>query len=229
MIFELSVGDAIQLAQGQAKNIFQEFSSQEIIISQGAETNIIQLSLADAINIQQAIGGTFIFIILTSNTLTLEDSATTNQKFQSVVDNLQLDSGSLLALTSSCPTTTGITLTYPFISPEVSLILRKPDFGNLDTLEFSRINRESRGGTLIIFRDSIWPITERQSYQFSVLSHSDIVHLQEFFRVSLGKEIGLLDYENRQWRGIILNPDSDTAEQSRGSFIASFDFEGVLA
>jgi hypothetical protein len=55
--------------------------------------------------------------------------------------------------------------------------------------------------------------------------------LLDFLLTSLGAEIGLLDHENRQWRGILLNPEAEiTQTQREGSceYAVSLEFEGVL-
>ena len=46
---------------------------------------------------------------------------------------------------------------YPVVSPTVSVTLRSPELGNKDRLQFNRISRETRGGTLIVFADPMWP------------------------------------------------------------------------
>ena len=38
-----------------------------------------------------------------------------------------------------------------------SVSLRAPNLGNKDRLSFNRVLRETRGGTLVVFADPIWP------------------------------------------------------------------------
>ena len=50
-----------------------------------------------------------------------------------------------------------------------SVTLRAPNLGNKDRLSFNRIVRETRGGTLIVFADPIWPKLETLVLTFSGL------------------------------------------------------------
>ncbi len=121
-----------------------------------------------------------------------------------------------------------LTLTYPYISPTTTLELRSPEFGNKDRLAFNRINRETRGGTLIVFADPKWPKSQVLVLQVDHLKHSQVVELLEFLAESLGKEIGLLDWEGRQWRGIITTPDATVTHVGRHDRSVAFDFRGTL-
>ena len=122
-----------------------------------------------------------------------------------------------------------LTLTYPYVSPTTTLVLRNPEFGNLDRLTFNRINRKTRGGTLVVFADPNWPKIQTLQVKFTYLTDQQAADLLAFFQLSLGKEIGLLDYEGRQWRGIITTPDPEISNPGRGDHSVGFDFEGVLA
>lgn len=121
-----------------------------------------------------------------------------------------------------------LTLTYPYVSPTSTLVLRNPEFRNQDSLSFNRINRETRGGTLIIFADPSWPKSQTLRLEINHLKQSQVDDLLDFLLDSLGKEIGLLDHESRQWRGIILTPDADISHVGRENRSVQFDFEGEL-
>lgn len=121
-----------------------------------------------------------------------------------------------------------LTLTYPYVSPTTTLVLRNPEFRNTDTLNFNRINRVTRGGTLIVFADPDWPKTQTLRMECQYLKKEQADNLLDFFKDSLGKEIGLLDHENRQWRGIVMTPDAEISHVSRSNRSVSFDFEGEL-
>ena len=125
--------------------------------------------------------------------------------------------------------TATLTLTHPYAAPTLTVILRNPEFGNTEDITFTRINRETRAGTLRIFTDPNWPVIERLSVEVNNLKASDKTSLLQFFNDSLGKEVGFLDHENRQWRGFIVNPDAAVSETRRGRFTVSFEFEGSLA
>jgi hypothetical protein len=121
-----------------------------------------------------------------------------------------------------------LTLTYPYGAPTRTLTLRNPAFGDRNQLSFARVNRTSRGGTLIVFADPSWPKIEKLLLTASGLKQQQIDDYQAFLVDSLGKEIGLLDHENRQWRGIITNPDAEIVENGRNNRTVSFEFEGSL-
>lgn len=219
--------NTLALVAGITANIADESVVSTLNLVQTVDQNIEQVSVLSTLILEHFLSFVNDKTINVNSTLELFDTLESNQELESLSDTLELTDFVSVVLDTSC-LGAGITLTYPFENPQVTVVLRKPDFGNLDRLEFTRINRESRGGTLQVFRDEIWPRSERQSYQFSMLSRNAIIHLLDFFAISLGKEVGLLDHESRQWRGVILTPDTDTAEQSRGSFVGQFDFEGEL-
>ncbi len=108
------------------------------------------------------------------------------------------------------------------------LILRNPNFGDQRRITTVRINRESRGGALQIYRDPLWPQVESLVVQFSALKETEAKALQDFILNHLGDEIRIIDHENRVWRGIIVIPDDPIVEDRRCSWTGSFSFEGVL-
>ena len=118
-------------------------------------------------------------------------------------------------------------LTYPYTTPSITLEIRNPNFDNVEQFEHRKINRRSRGGTLQIYRDPAWPEAERLIMTFSALSQKDVKDLMEFMNKSLGKEIGILDFESRQWRGLILTPSAATSEEGMQGFSATLEFEGT--
>jgi hypothetical protein len=107
-------------------------------------------------------------------------------------------------------------------------VLRNPELANKETLSFDRINRETRGGTLEVYSDPDWPKAKTLSLEVQHLKQSQVDDLLQFFLDSLGQEIGLLDHENRQWRGFILTPDAEVTHVGRENRSVQFDFEGEL-
>lgn len=101
----------------------------------------------------------------------------------------------------------GVNLFYPYESPSVNIALRGPEFGNKDRLVFARVNRESRGGTLVVFADPQWPKVEILEFDFVGLSEAEGQSVLSFLLTSLGKEIGLLDWEGNTWVGVVTNPE----------------------
>lgn len=109
-----------------------------------------------------------------------------------------------------------------------SLVLRNPDFGNKDSVESRRINRKTRGGDLIVMRDTIWPVTEILEMTFSYLKESQVNAIVEFLRMTLGQQVGLVDYEGRAWTGIILTPSESISTQGRDNIQVTIQFQGAL-
>ena len=109
-----------------------------------------------------------------------------------------------------------------------SCTLRAPNLGNRDRLNFNRVNRETRGGTLVVFADPAWPKTQTLVLSFSGLTRTEGQDLLQFLSDHLGLEIGLIDWESRYWRGVVTTTTDPVVEDSRGSFSANFEFEGEL-
>ncbi len=109
-----------------------------------------------------------------------------------------------------------------------SVTLRAPNLGNKDRLSFNRIVRETRGGTLVVFADPIWPKLETLVLSFSGLSSTQSQQLLAFLETHLGEEIGLLDWEGRCWQGVIMTPTNPVVQDARDSYSASLEFEGEL-
>jgi hypothetical protein len=118
--------------------------------------------------------------------------------------------------------------TYPYAAPTTTIDIRNPNFGNSEQFEFRRINRVSRGGTLQMYRDSAWPQAERLIMTFSALEQADVKSILAFLNQSLGKEIGILDFESRQWRGVLLTPASPGKQDGIERFSITLEFEGEL-
>lgn len=134
---------------------------------------------------------------------------------------------------SATPPTLGeatLTLTWPYVMPTTTLVLRNPEWDNREMLGFTRIVRETRGGTLEVYGDPDWPQTTTLSLTIEGLTTAQAEGFIDFLRDSLGQEIGLLDWENRQWRGIITTPDAEVTDHGKSCRRAiTFEFEGELA
>ena len=140
---------------------------------------------------------------------------------------------------STIPTLTPqnfVRLFYPTTSPTLEVNIRTPEFGNRERLQFTRINRESRGGTLQIFADPTWPKSKVLALTFTGLTESQAQAVQSFFTDTLGLEVGLTDWEGRTWHGVVTTPDADLVRSRRGRDACgnnsivdlSFEFEGEL-
>jgi len=122
-------------------------------------------------------------------------------------------------------------LVYPVVGPfSDTLVLRAPNLGNRDRLQMNRISRETRGGTLVVYADPIWPKIQTLVLNFSGLSWSEADGLHTFMDDHLGQEVGMLDWEHRFWSGVITKLDDPIVQDGRGcQYSVGFEFEGELA
>ncbi len=105
--------------------------------------------------------------------------------------------------------------------------VRKPDFGSSDKLEFSRINRRSRGGDLIIYRDPQWPESITLMLPFSFLGNKDIINFRKLFELSLGEQVTYQDHLGSTWTGIILNPAEPIVQYGIDRFSLKVELQGA--
>jgi hypothetical protein len=127
----------------------------------------------------------------------------------------------------------GVTVPFQLLYPasgavEDTITLRAPNLGNKDRLQFNRITRETRGGTLIVFADPIWPKIQTLVLQFSGLTQAESQGLLAFMEDHLGEEIGLIDWEHRYWRGVIVGVDDPAVQDGKHNYTMGFEFEGEL-
>lgn len=127
----------------------------------------------------------------------------------------------------------GVTVTFQLVYPATgtvtdSVTLRAPNFGNKDRLGFNRVLRETRGGTLIVFADPMWPKIQTLVLNFSGLRSNQAQQLLTFLDAHLGEEVGVYDWEYRYWTGVITTPTDPVVQDGKDRFSASFEFEGEL-
>ena len=135
-----------------------------------------------------------------------------------------------LPLVQGLPVGDRFQLQYPGIGEGADTVeLRAPNLDNRERLAFDRINRETRGGRLIVFADPTWPQINTLVLSFSGLTKAEVDGLQGFMRNYLGKEVGLTDWEGHQWVGIITSPTERAIQDGRGGqWSISLEFEGVM-
>lgn len=127
-------------------------------------------------------------------------------------------------------TTDRLRLVYPDFTvtdaPSAEIVLRAPRLGNSEGVQSLRINRETRGGSLIVFADPKWPQFVRLVMQFQALSRAQGLDLLNFLDETLGHVIGLQDHEGRAWKGVVTNPDEALVQDGRGcQYSASIEME----
>lgn len=95
---------------------------------------------------------------------------------------------------------------------------RRPIMGNKDDISFQRVNRKTRGGDLILFRDNMWPKTEVLDLTFDFDTDVEGHRLLQFIRATTGVNIHYRDHENRLWYGVIQNPDTELVAAGRFTY-----------
>lgn len=95
------------------------------------------------------------------------------------------------------------------------LALPAPLFGNQEEIQVQRIQRTTRGGTLITHRETNWPVVEIHKVAFDGLTEQQREDILTFIDSSLGLPITYRDYENRSWSVIIVNPNGDISQSNR--------------
>lgn len=116
--------------------------------------------------------------------------------------------------------------TVRFTYQGVNYDFRRPIIGNTDELSFQRVNRRTRGGDLVLFRDPDWPKTEVLSLTFDFDTDAEAHRLLNFIKASIGTNMTYRDHENRVWSGVIQNPDAEIVQIGRFSFRLTVLFEG---
>lgn len=132
---------------------------------------------------------------------------------------------------STPPTLTpshSIVLSYPYVTPTLTVTLRAPEFDNKDTVENKRVRRASRGGTIQIFADPQWPKIYQLHMDFAALSEQVAQDYAAFRQQTLGKEIKLVDHESRVWKGVLIEVATPITRNRRHGVTASLVFEGEL-
>lgn len=179
---------------------------------------------------------------LVSDRLTFNESVRTSNILHVSAHDLLVFSEQILGITPhsarSCfddyfvvlGTRDRIRLTWPFISPILTLDLRNPNFGNSSSIETYTKIRRTRSNQLGIVRGASWPVIERLTVKFSALSKTESNAFVDFVTRSAAFEIGYLDQEARQWRGYITDVTLTTTQVGIGcQYTAGFSFRGRLA
>jgi hypothetical protein len=229
-VIEVEASNTLTLTDESVRRVTAEDTLvlvQTVVVGKSAPTS-------NTISLVQTANAAGIYRRTGTNTLALAQAVTYEIDNNCIEKNytpfVGAGSGEYTPPSTTTPTLSSdtLTLTYPYVSPTTTLILRNPAFSNKDRLIFNRINRVTRGGTLIVFADPQWPKQQRLTLQLDALRPQQILDLIDFLEESLGKEIGLLDWEGRQWKGLILNPDTDLVQPAREDRSVVIDFEGEL-
>ena len=114
-----------------------------------------------------------------------------------------------------------VTLTYG----TTTIVLRSPEFDNVQSISLDRVSRKTRNGDLIIFRDPNWVKNETFKLPFIYLSQKQIFDLLNFIQISLGQNVTLLDHEGRTFTGTITTPAASIAQPGVTNFTVELEFQ----
>lgn len=211
---------------------YRRFFASDVITLVGSASGSVAKPMSDLLTLTDTVQKIFVFVRPMADSLGITDSAAAYLDQHGILCQYHpfIGAGPGPTIAATMPTlgSATLTLTYPFVSPTTAVVLRNPQFGNVDRLSFDRINRETRGGTLIMFALSKWPKQQTMNVTVTALKRSQKDALLDLLNLSVGQDIGLLDHENRQWRGIVLTPDAVVNNDSRGGYTVTFEFEGSL-
>jgi hypothetical protein len=127
------------------------------------------------------------------------------------------------------PMTDRMLLYYPARGPQTyTVTLRAPEMDNRDRNSYTRISRETAGGKLVVFADPTWPHIRTMVVTIIGLQKTAIDAFQVFKQATLGREVGITDWEGRVWSGVITNPNEPVTQDGPTSWTLTFEFEGEL-
>jgi hypothetical protein len=112
-----------------------------------------------------------------------------------------------------------------------TLYLRSPETDDKHRIGYSRVNREGRGGELMVYQDPAWPQVHTLLFTITALSDGGCLPdkiglLQDFFQDHLGQEVFLHDWEGITWRGVVTTPNEVATEDRDGWWTIAFEFIG---
>ena len=120
-------------------------------------------------------------------------------------------------------------LTFPYVTPTSTVTLRNSEFGNTQDVDLGVIHHTNESGTIRTGAPSYRGFISTFSYRMRGLSQTVRDELEAFYSASAGKEIGILDHENRQWRGIITSTIPVIRQTGRTClFTSGFNFVGTV-
>lgn len=106
--------------------------------------------------------------------------------------------------------------------------INNPEFGNTNTLEFTRIARQSRGNDNLIARDNEWPEIERFTLTFDVRKQAEADKFRQMVRDTLGDYLQYTHTDGETYDALILNPDTAIAQSGRFAHVIALNLEVTI-
>lgn len=122
-----------------------------------------------------------------------------------------------------------LVLYYPSIDAIArQLTLRAPEFQDRDRNSYTRVTRETRGGSLVVYADPEWPSLRNVAVTVQGLTANEADDYLTFMYATLGKKIQVRDWEGGLWEGVIINPENPVTQDGPGcKYTISFELEGL--
>lgn len=118
--------------------------------------------------------------------------------------------------------------TVRFVFGARELVLPRPEPENTLRLDFTRVNRRTRGGDLVVMAADQWPKTKTQNLTFIFNGENKAEEIKAFLKESLGKAINYYGHDGRVWNGFIMNPGAEIIHDTRMYKSVNLEFEGDL-
>ncbi len=209
-----SVEQTLTLTQSTTENITITASSTLALTDAAVALQVLNLSVTSDLNIQSA------FELTTDDT----EVCTYDPSIGSSTDSTNPVPRPLSSpFTISRQTT--ITLAHPWTTPTNTITMRVPELGNKNIVEVQRINRKTRGGTLIVWSDPQWPKNEKLVIEIKAMTEAKATELKVFIALTLGQEFGYTDWENNTYKVVLLNPDTAIQRDGTCKVSANLEFE----
>jgi len=115
-----------------------------------------------------------------------------------------------------------VNLWFPITTLANRLILPRPEFSDIYSLDTRVTPRNTRGGDLRVYKAG--GVITRLQMSFIIDRPKRDLAI-DFFSLSTSKEVRLLDWENRIWRGVIINTPIDFTSQGKTTQSEDFAFD----
>lgn len=114
-----------------------------------------------------------------------------------------------------------------FTFAALSVELPRPELENGLRLDFTRINRRTRGGDLVVFADSAWPKTKTLTLRFMFYGETKAENVRSFLKQTLGKQVQYEDHYGATWQGLIMTPAAEIVQENRFLKSVALEFQGM--
>jgi hypothetical protein len=118
-----------------------------------------------------------------------------------------------------------VTLSYPYPTPSVILVLPSPILGNSRQLEEPFNIDWSATGRVYTYRKATG--TQKLLMTFEKLSFTQFANLKLFLYQAVNNMAGYLDSRNRQWKGVFLNNPFEKSQDSKSFASITLEFRGI--